>query len=62
MSQKHEHSECTQGQHEQDHLCRIILRKDLGKVKELVKDAQFYCKNCGRAAHAESSLCNPSRI
>ena len=48
--------------HEENHLCRIILRKDLGRIRELVKDSQFYCKNCGRASHDEGNLCNPSKI
>ncbi|MCM8790466.1 MAG: hypothetical protein NC938_02045 [Candidatus Omnitrophica bacterium] len=48
--------------HEENHLCRIILRKDLGRIKELVKDSQYYCKNCGRAAHDSGNLCNPSKI
>lgn len=54
---------CKDGQcHEENHLCRVILRKDLGRVKEIVKDAHFFCKNCGRAAHDEANLCNPSKI
>lgn len=48
--------------HDLNHLCQIVVRRDIGRVKELVKDAQFYCKNCGRAAHNENNLCNPSRI
>ena len=48
--------------HEENHICRIIIRKDLGRIKELVKDVQFYCKNCGRAAHNSENLCNPSKI
>lgn len=48
--------------HEENHLCRIILRKDLGRIKELVKDAQYFCKNCGRAAHSPDNLCNPSKV
>lgn len=48
--------------HEENHLCRIIIRKDIGRIRDLVKDAQYYCKNCGRAAHDEANLCNPSRI
>lgn len=62
MSHHDHHCDISPEQHELNHLCRIILRKDLGKVKELVKDAQFYCKNCGRAARAEENLCNPSKI
>jgi hypothetical protein len=62
MSHHHQHCDISLEQHEKNHLCRIILQKDLGRIKELVKDAQFYCKNCGRAARSEENLCNPSRI
>ena len=48
--------------HEENHLCRVILRKDLGRIREAVKDARYYCKNCGRAAHEDGNLCNPSKI
>ena len=48
--------------HAKNHMCQIIIRKDLGRIKEIVKDSRFYCKNCGRAAHSEENLCNPSRI
>jgi len=48
--------------HDENHLCRIILRKDLGRVRGIVKDAEFFCKNCGRAAHDAANLCNPSKI
>ena len=48
--------------HQSNHLCQIIIRKDLGRIREMVKDSQFYCKNCGRAAHDREALCNPSVI
>ena len=48
--------------HDENHLCRIILKRDLGRIKELVKDAQYYCKNCGRAARESGNLCDPSKI
>ncbi len=48
--------------HAKNHICQIIIQKDLGRIKELVKGAQFYCKNCGRAAHSQENLCNPSKI
>lgn len=48
--------------HVKNHMCQIIIQKDLGRIRELVKDSRFYCKNCGRAAHSEENLCNPSRI
>jgi hypothetical protein len=60
---KEVHSCHSAGQcHDENHLCRIILRKDLGRIKELVKGAEFYCKNCGRAARNGGNLCNPSKI
>lgn len=62
MSHNIQHCDLSLVQHEENHLCRIILRKDLGKIKELVKEAQYYCKNCGRAARLEENLCNPSKI
>ena len=56
------HCKGSENCHELNHICQIISRHDLGKVKELVKDSQFYCKNCGRAAHDKENLCNPSKI
>ncbi len=52
----------SQNCHELNHLCQVIIRKDLGRIKKLVKGSQFYCKNCGRAAHDKENLCNPSKI
>ena len=51
-----------ENRHRENHLCQIILRKDLGRIKELAKEAQFFCKNCGRAAHNDANLCNPSKL
>ena len=51
-----------EGCHEENHLCRIIIRKDLGRIRELVRGARYFCKNCGRAAREEANLCNPSKI
>lgn len=56
------HCKGSQNCHELNHLCQIIIRKDLGRIKELVKESVYFCKNCGRAAHSEENLCNPSRI
>jgi hypothetical protein len=55
---------CKSGQdcHEVNHLCQIAAKRDIGRIRELVKDSQFYCKNCGRAARDEANLCNPSNI
>lgn len=48
--------------HTANHLCQIVIQRDLGRIKELVKDARFFCKNCGRAAREAENLCNPSKI
>ncbi|HRZ87640.1 MAG TPA: hypothetical protein P5287_07475 [bacterium] len=53
---------CSHKDHEENHICRIIIRKDLDRVRKLVANAQFYCKNCGRAAASGENLCNPSKI
>lgn len=56
-------SECKSSKdcHEQ-HLCKLVKRDDLDKVKKLVKDAAYFCKKCGRAARDKEHLCDPSRI
>lgn len=63
MSISYTHSCKTSAEcHAVNHLCQIIVRRDLGRIKELVNDAQYFCKNCGRAAHDKNNLCNPSKI
>ncbi len=44
------------------HLCKLVKRDDLEQVRKLVKDAEYYCKKCGRAARDKENLCAPSRI
>lgn len=55
---------CKGGQdcHQVNHLCQIVAKRDMGRVKELVKDSAFFCKNCGRTARDAANLCNPSAI
>ncbi len=58
------HRKCKTGEkyHEDNHLCRIIVAGDLGKIKKLVVDPKFICKNCGRAAHKSTSICRATKI
>jgi len=42
------------------HICQ--LKDDLEKVKKLVKDPAYVCKNCGRAAKNEENLCSPTKL
>jgi hypothetical protein len=32
------------------------------EYKELVRNAKFYCKVCGRAAASEKNLCKPVKL
>lgn len=43
------------------HLCEIceVGECTLDTVKELVKDAKFICRICGRSALKEVNLCEP---
>ena len=42
------------------HLCNMAERgADVELVKNLVKDAKFMCKTCGRAAAKQENLCDP---
>lgn len=42
-------------------ICEIDLSSDSGltELKTLVKDSKFICRDCGRAAAHEESLCEP---
>jgi hypothetical protein len=42
------------------HICQ--MKDDLEKVKKLVKEPAYVCKNCGRAAKNEENLCSPTRL
>ncbi len=48
--------------HEKNHLCRIVILEEFDRVREIVRDAKYYCKKCGRAARNEDNLCRPARI
>jgi hypothetical protein len=51
--------------HEQ-HLCYLqnlgYVESNLDDYKKLVKNPQYVCKNCGRAAVSEKNLCNPEKL
>lgn len=48
------------------HLCYMenmgILTKYLSQYKQLVKDPQYVCKKCGRAAKSKLNLCKPDKL
>lgn len=51
--------------HEQ-HLCYLhnlgYLKNNLADWKQLVKNPQYVCKNCGRAAASDQNLCKPDKL
>jgi len=50
----------------ENHLCYLhnlgLLEADLEHYKGLVKDAQYICKRCGRAAKNPENLCEPEKL
>jgi len=48
------------------HLCYLsnieYQKNNPDEYKGLVKNAQFFCGNCGRAAASEKNLCKPIKI
>jgi hypothetical protein len=52
-------------QHE-EHLCFKqnvgFLKSNLEDYKKLVRNGKFVCKNCGRVAAKEESLCSPEKL
>jgi hypothetical protein len=48
---------CT-GDH-QGHLCLLASNDQFDKIKELTRNPEFICFNCGRVADCKENLCNP---
>ena len=48
------------------HMCYLVNlgfhTQHKAPFKKLIKGAQFYCKNCGRAAAHAENLCNPEPL
>jgi rubrerythrin len=41
------------------HLCQLVEKREMRRVAELAKDAQYFCGWCGRAAANADNLCDP---
>lgn len=41
------------------HLCVLVSQKRFDEVRELAKNPQYICFNCGRVAASDKNLCNP---
>jgi hypothetical protein len=48
------------------HLCYLqnmgYVESYFNDYKELIKNARFVCKNCGRSAANEENLCKPEKM
>jgi len=53
-------SEC-KGEH-QGHICVLASKGLFDQIKEITKDPQYICFNCGRVAESDKNLCNPMSI
>jgi hypothetical protein len=63
MSKKYS-EECRGGEdcREERHLCRIAARGDHERLRELIRDAKYFCRKCGRSARDASNLCRPTNL
>jgi len=49
------------GDHE-GHLCVMAGKSLFKEIKQVARNPQFICFNCGRVADCEANLCNPMPI
>ena len=58
-------SGCESPSHTQ-HLCYIVSQgfhlSDEAEYQAMVKEPQFKCQRCGRAAKSENNLCKPVKL
>lgn len=47
----------------ENHMCYLVnVKTDLSKMKQVVRDPKFICKNCARVAGDKKNLCNPVKL
>ena len=46
----------------ENHLCSLVAHRQMNKVADLAKGANYVCYICGRAAAKAESLCEPVEI
>lgn len=63
MGKEHEQP-CKGGDdcYDEKHLCKIAKGGDPEIIRPLVRNAVFFCRKCGRAAHDGANLCRPVKI
>ena len=52
--------EC-KGDH-QGHLCVLASNDRIDEIKELTRNPEYICFNCGRVADCDDNLCNPMSL
>jgi len=49
-----------------EHLCYLVnmgcIKNNFDYYKELVQNAKFVCKTCGRSADSDENLCQPKKM
>jgi hypothetical protein len=44
------------------HLCELVKNMTQDQYKNLIRNAQYFCQHCGRAAASSKNLCFPEKI
>lgn len=44
------------------HLCSLAKKDRVSEIKPLAKDAEFFCRKCGRVASDEDRVCKPEPL
>jgi len=44
------------------HLCELVKNMSQEEYKSLIRNAQYFCQHCGRAAANSKNLCFPEKI
>jgi hypothetical protein len=43
----------------EEHLCKLARRCEPDQIREIIRDARYFCRKCGRSAHEADNLCKP---
>jgi hypothetical protein len=44
------------------HLCELVKNMAQEEYRSLIRNAQYFCQHCGRAAAKSENLCFPEKI
>lgn len=64
--EKNRHNEDCESVLHEEHLCYLMYQgfhySNPEQYKELVREAEYFCMNCGRTARDEKNLCAPTKL